>query len=104
NDYAMTRLVRDYVRFTGDGPFLDEKVAGQPVAAHVVDWARAWQGLRGAHGLADYGEMDNLLECVSSYTHEVASFNATNVWALRAAAEIAGDATLRDEANDLARL
>ncbi|MBO0868211.1 MAG: hypothetical protein J2P15_06565, partial [Micromonosporaceae bacterium] len=94
NDYAMTRLVREYVRCTGDTGFLDEQFAAasgvrKPVAGHVVDWARAWQGLRGAHGLADYGEMDNLLECVSSYTHEVASFNAANVWALRAAAEIA---------------
>lgn len=116
NDYAMTRLVRDYVRFTGDTAFLDEPLAAasgtrKPVAEHVVDWARAWQGLRGAHGLADYGEMDNLLECVSSYTHEVASFNATNVWALRAAAELAesrGEADiagqLREEATDLAKL
>ena len=115
NDYAMTRLVRDYVRFTGDTGFLDEPVAAasgrhKPVAEHVVDWSRAWQGLRGAHGLADYGEMDNLLECVSTYTHEVASFNATNVWALRAAAELAesrgtGDLAgqLREEATDLAK-
>lgn len=107
NDYAMTRLVRDYVRFTGDVGFLDVPLAAasgtcKPVGAHVVDWARAWQGLRGAHGLADYGEMDNLLECVSTYTHEVASFNATNVWALRAAAELTGDATLLDEAAALA--
>lgn len=114
NDYAMTRLVHDYVRFTGDTAFLDEPFpaagsAPKPVAAHLVDWARAWQGLRGAHGLADYGEMDNLLECVSTYTHEVASFNATNVSALRAAAEIVesrGDAALatqlRQEAAELA--
>jgi hypothetical protein len=60
--------------------------------------------------LADYGEMDNLLECVSTYTHEVASFNATNVWALRAAAELADSrdendvaAQLREEATDLAK-
>jgi hypothetical protein len=114
NDYAMTRLVRDYVRFSGDAGLLDEQLAAasgatKPVAEHVVDWARAWQGLRGKHGLADYGEMDNLLECVSSYTHEVASFNATNVWALRAAAELvtgrggAGSAEeLRAEADELA--
>ncbi len=115
NDCAMTRLLRDYVRFTGDGAVLDEPMAAangarKPVLEHVVDWARAWEGLRGAHGLADYGEMDNLLECVSTYTHEVASFNATNVWALRAAAEIAsarGETaladTLRGEALGLAK-
>ncbi len=114
NDYAMTRLVRDYVRFTDDRQFLHAELAtptggSKRVAEHLTDWARAWQGLRGKGGLADYGEMDNLLECVSTYVHEVASFNATNVWALRAAAEItdaigatgAGDG-LRGEAAALA--
>ena len=49
-----------------------------------------------AGDLADYGEIDNLLECVSSYTHEVASLNAANVWNLRTAAELValrGDAS-----------
>ena len=109
NDYAMTRLVRDYVRFSGDDAFLAEPIAAasgvrKPVREHVVDWARAWEGLRGPHGLADYGDIDNLLECVSTYTHEVASFNATNVWALRAAAELTGDESLLAEAAQLAKL
>ncbi len=107
NDYAMTRLVRDYVRFSGHTDFLDQRLAAasgdrKRVGEHVVDWARAWRGRRGPHGLADYGGIDNLLECVSTYTHEVASFNATNVWALRAAAELTGDAALRGEAAELA--
>lgn len=113
NDYAMVRLVRDYVRFSGDLGFLDERLAAadgtrKPVGEHVVDAAQAWRGLRGPHGLADYGGIDNLLECVSSYVHEVASFNATNAWALRAAAELLdsrGDparaAALRDEAGEV---
>lgn len=96
NDYAMTRMVDDYVRLTGDAGFLTEKVGAggreaTRVADHVVEWAEAWKGLRGAAGngrLADYGEIDNLLECVSSYTHEVASLNAANVWNLRTAASI----------------
>ncbi|MEU4396123.1 hypothetical protein [Kribbella sp. NPDC023855] len=93
NDFAMTRLVRDYVRFSGDEGFLDS-LAGRdadrkPVAEHLHDWATAWRGLRKNHALADYGGIDNLLECVSSYVHEVASFNAANVWCLRVAAEIA---------------
>ena len=93
NDFAMTRLVRDYVRFTGDEDFLAVPVgrddARKPVASHLHDWATAWRGLRGDHALADYGGIDNLLECVSSYVHEVASFNAANVWCLRVAAEVA---------------
>lgn len=108
NDYAMTRLVHDYVRFTGDSTFLDELVGDQTVAASVRQWATAWKELRGDTPLADYGEIDNLLECVSSYTHEVASLNAANVWSMRTAADLAdlrGDETaasaLRTEAEEL---
>lgn len=113
NDFAMTRLVTDYVRFTGDEDFLDERIrAGSgrefTVAEHLVQWAEAWRGLRRASALADYGEIDNLLECVSSYTHEVASLNAANVWCLRTVAEVVerrGDrataARLRSEADEL---
>ncbi len=89
NDFAMTRLVRDYVRFTGDAAFLDSPVGQKPMSEHVHDWATAWRGLRGEHALADYGGIDNLMECVSSYVHEVASFNAANVWCMRVAAEVA---------------
>jgi hypothetical protein len=95
NDYAMTRLVHDYVRFTGDTGFLDEVVGDESVADSVRQWATAWKALRRDDGLADYGEIDNLLECVSSYTHEVASLNAANVWSMRTAASLAelqGDA------------
>ncbi|WP_227996119.1 glucosidase family protein [Glycomyces albidus] len=88
NDYAMTRLVHDYLRFTGDTGLLEAAPGGRPVADHLRDWALAWHDLRGASPLADYGEIDNLLECVSSYTHEVASLNAANVWSMRTVAEI----------------
>ncbi|TDE08758.1 hypothetical protein [Jiangella asiatica] len=94
NDYAMTRLVRDYVRWNGRPDFLEVKLAAhdgpaRPVADHVSDWATAWERFRTSHALADYGEIDNLMECVSSYIHEVASLNAANVWCMRAAADIA---------------
>ncbi|MDN3241596.1 hypothetical protein [Glycomyces tritici] len=88
NDYAMTRLVHDYLRFTRDTALLDETPGDRPVREHLRDWALAWQSLRGTGPLADYGEIDNLLECVSSYTHEVASLNAANVWNLRTVAGI----------------
>lgn len=114
NDFAMTRLVTDYLRITGDEAFLDERIAAGTgdeltVAEHLVHWAEAWRGLRRAGALADYGEIDNLLECVSSYTHEVASLNAANVWCLRTVAGIVArrgdDATaarLRAEADEVA--
>jgi len=108
NDYAMTRLVHDYVRFTGDTAFLDEIVGDHTIAESVRQWATAWKQLRRDTALADYGEIDNLLECVSSYTHEVASLNAANVWSMRTAAalaELQGDsaagAELRAEADAL---
>ncbi|RIQ32189.1 glucosidase family protein [Jiangella rhizosphaerae] len=99
NDYAMIRLVRDYVRWNGEPGFLDVELTAhdgpaKAVAQHVADWATAWEGFRTSHALADYGGIDNLLECVSSYVHEVASLNAANVWCMRAAADIAA---LRDE-------
>lgn len=88
NDYAMTRLVHDYLRFTGDTGLLEASPGGRTVLEHLREWALAWQDLRGSSPLADYGEIDNLLECVSSYTHEVASLNAANVWSMRTVAEI----------------
>lgn len=95
NDFAMVRLVAEYVETTGDDAFLRRPIAAgaatpQPVWRHVHAWATAWRGLLSAtgSGLADYGEIDNLLECVSTYTHEVASVNAANVWAMRTAASL----------------
>lgn len=113
NDYAMTRLVRDYVRFSGDRAWVDRELPTRsghlrPMREHVVKWARHWEKLRTEGGLADYGGEENLLECASTYTNEVASLNATNVWCLRAAADfcdIAGDIDgakkLRAEAAEL---
>src|SRR4051795_7068026 len=92
NDYAMTRLVRDYVRWTGDVNWLGQEIAtptqpARTVLHHLAEWGTAWQRLRSPSGLADYGGIKNLLECVSTYVHEVASLNAANVWCLRVAAE-----------------
>ncbi len=88
--------------------FLDEIVGDETVAESVRQWAMAWKKLRRGTALADYGEIDNLLECVSSYTHEVASLNAANVWSMRTAAALAelrgdlsGGAELRAEADAL---
>ncbi|MFC7405832.1 hypothetical protein [Georgenia alba] len=94
NHYAMTRLVADYLRYHGDRDFLAEAVTTpsgerRTMAENVRAWARAWHRIRSGSGLADYGGIDNLLECVSTYVHEVASLNAANVWCLRTAAEVA---------------
>jgi len=89
NQYAMVRLVNDYVNATGDLAFLDHRVdGGATVGDHVREWAWEWRNKRVSSPLADYGEIDNLLECVSTYVHEVASLNAANVWCMRTAAAL----------------
>lgn len=92
NDLAMTRMIREYVAWSGDEEWLLERVEGDPsgriVAEHLERFATAYQELLQPHGIADYGGIDNLLECVSSYVHGVAALNAGNVWCLRTAAEM----------------
>jgi hypothetical protein len=111
NDYAMSRMAKEYLRWTGDKAWLDKKVGGKTVFEHLVDYAEHWRALdTNKHGLADYGGVTNLLEAVSSYVHEVAGLNAANVHNLRFAAELVefkGDkakaAALRKEADELGR-
>jgi hypothetical protein len=113
NDLAMTRMITEYAAWTGDESWLDTKVeadaSGKTVVEHLDRFATAYRELLKPHGLADYGGIDNLLECVSSYLHAVASFNAGNVWNLRAAADVherrgdlEGAELLRKEAAELA--
>lgn len=94
NDHAIVRCCRDYLAWSGDLEWTEHKVGGQAgvdtVAERIDAHALSWERFRGPGGLADYGGIGNLLECVSSYVHEVAGLNATNVFNLRVAAELAG--------------
>ena len=110
NDFAMVSMVNEYVRWTGDRDWLSSNVkgAGTTVAEFVARYASKWKEFRTPNGLADYGGINNLLECVSTYVHEVASLNAANVHNMRVAAsllELAGRAgeapALRKEAEAL---
>jgi hypothetical protein len=90
NDYAMSRMAKEYLRWSGDRAWLDKEVAGKKVYDHLLRYAEHWRELdTNKHGLADYGGVTNLLEAVSSYVHEVAGLNAANVHNLRFAAEVA---------------
>lgn len=90
NDYAMSRMAKEYIRWTGDKAWLDKKVDGKTVYETLLKYAEHWRELdTNKHGLADYGGVTNLLEAVSSYVHEVAGLNAANVHNLRFAAELA---------------
>lgn len=87
NNPAMVRLANDYLRYTGDFAWLRKEVGGRKVIDGLEEHALAWHTLdKHGHGLADCGSVDNLLECVSTYVHEVAGFNAMWVAALRSVA------------------
>jgi hypothetical protein len=89
NDFAMCRMAREYLRWTGDHAWLDKEVGDQKVIDRLVTYAEHWRKLdTNNHGLADYGGVSNLLEAVSSYVHEVAGLNAANVYNLRFASEL----------------
>jgi len=110
NDMAIVRCARDYLRTTGDFAWLDKQVDGKPVLDHLVDHATYWKKLAGKNGLGDYGGIENLLEVVSTYIHEVAGMNAGNVSSMRFVADLLEKrgrsqqaAQLRSEATALAR-
>jgi hypothetical protein len=110
NDHAMTQLIDQYLRWTGAADWLDAP-AGRSTRASVREalatYATSWRSLEGASGLADYGGINNLLECVSSYIHEIAALNVANVWNMRTAAthlEPADAATARRLRRDAGEL
>jgi hypothetical protein len=89
NDTAIVRCAWRYVCVTGDFAWLDKKLGDRTVLEHLEDHALYWKKLdRNGTGLGDYGTIENLLEVVSTYLHEVAGMNAGNVHSLRAVAEM----------------
>jgi hypothetical protein len=107
NDSAMVRTMADYLRWTGDRGWLERTVAAvdgteQRVSDYLLEYARNWERFKTPNGLADYGGIGNLLECVSTYVHEVASMNASNVAGLRTAADVFR--SLMGEPGEAARL
>ncbi len=91
NDYAMVRMACAYVRWSGDVSWLRSRIEGtdQSVYGFLVRYALSWRQFSQPSGLASYGSLFNLLECVSSYTNEVASLNAASVFCMRAVAQLA---------------
>lgn len=110
NDTAIVRCAWRYVCVTGDFASLDKRVGDRTVLEHLEDHALYWKKLNHfGNGLGDYGTIENLLEVVSTYLHEVAGMNANNVHSMRAVAamhERRGNNTraneLRSEAKALA--
>jgi len=110
NDMAIVSCARDYLRVTGNFAWLDKRIGNRSVLDHLSDHALHWKKLQTTdHGLGNYGNIENLLEVVSTYLHEVAGMNAGNVSSMRFVAALldrkgdnAGAQKLRAEARDLA--
>jgi len=92
NDYALFQLVEHYVGVTGDVAFLAEPAGDRPVLDHVERLAYGFAARRTAATggvLADFGpDAWRVLECVPTYVHAMASFNAAYVKMLRSYATL----------------
>jgi hypothetical protein len=110
NDTAIVRCAWRYLCVTGDFAWLDKRIGDSTVMEHLEDRALYWKQLdHHGHELGDYGALENLLEVVSTYLHEVAGMNAGNVHSMRVVADMhehRGDSTraghLRAEAKSMA--
>jgi hypothetical protein len=103
NDLSIFRLTWSYLCVTQDMNFLREKVGDQTVLERLRVLATDWKKLLRAPGdtLADYGEAQNLLECVPTYIHKVPSFNSADVWMMREFAGILQAVGEPDEARQM---
>jgi hypothetical protein len=92
NDYAMIRLIYQYVLLTGDRAFLREAINGKTVWEWAYERAIYRDDLGKPVALIDYGTNYNLLELkrTANYTHFVPSPNAERCWSYRAVDEMAG--------------
>ena len=89
NDFAMIWMINDYLTWSGDFTWLDKEITDKKkLKDYVVEFATNYRNFKTSSGLADYGGINNLLECVSTYVHEVASLNAGNIFNLRTVSEI----------------
>ena len=84
NDMAILRCAENYLRVSGDFAWLQKTVGDRTCLQHLTAHALYWKTLvKQGTGLADYGQMQNLLEVISTYTHQVAGMNAGNVSGMR---------------------
>ena len=80
NDHAMVMMIKQYLQWTGNYKWLDSKANNEKTVMQFFhDYVYQYKIFLTSNGLADYGGIFNLLECVSTYIHEVASLNAANI-------------------------
>ncbi|MFE7710175.1 LamG domain-containing protein [Streptomyces sp. NPDC057486] len=108
NDLTVFTTILNYINYSGDVSFLDTPVSGtgKTVHEHLKSMATHWQSLvPQGQSLADYGENHNLLEVLPKYVHQVASFNAANVWMMQQVSQLsarAGDSATAKDFNNRA--
>ncbi|MEW9522121.1 LamG domain-containing protein [Streptomyces tubercidicus] len=107
NDLTVSTTILNYLHYSGDSAYLEEKVNDKSVLTLLTESAEFWKSKvdAGQH-LANYGLNENLLEVLENYQGQVASINAANVWLMRQAAILHGIDTpkgksLRDDADAL---
>ena len=80
NDHAMVMMIKEYLDWNGDLQWLGSKPDGEKSVLKFLEYYTVqFKEFLTKDGLADYGGINNLLECVSTYVHEVASLNAANI-------------------------
>ncbi|MGD8778689.1 MAG: hypothetical protein PVH88_06970 [Ignavibacteria bacterium] len=97
NDFALTWMINDYLSWNGKFDWLNKSTgdSNKKIFDYLVEFATNYRQFKTPYGLADYGGINNLLECVSTYIHEVASLNAGNVFNLRTVSEIAAQNNMK---------
>lgn len=88
NAGAFLSCVSDYLRITGDRDWALEHLPYLRTCARPE--------------LTDFGHHQHILECVSTYEHTIASFNALNVAGLRFLADLTGKEAYARQADALA--
>ena len=90
-NYPMLfRIATTYLRVTGDRAFLNQKIGNKTVLQQLDGLALHYQNyLMPGGGLADFGGNPwHFLECVPTYIHATAGFNAAYVSMLRDMADL----------------
>ena len=87
----LFRIISSYLRVTGDRVFLNEKIGNMTLLEQMNRLAENYRRylMPDGSGVADFGgNRINFLECVPTYIHATAGFNAAYVDMLRQMAEL----------------
>ena len=103
NDFALFTTAFEYLRFTRDMGWLDEREGTASVGEHLRRCATSWKERPRDGFIVDYGAARHLLECVPTYEHGVASLNAANAWMCRRLVDVLDGRLLSEEREMLGR-